>query len=292
MMGYFVVILAGVIWATGGLIVRVLSNYGFQAMTIAFVRLLVAWLFSTLFVVVTRRPVFKVKRRDLLFFAILGFIGSAGSQPLYIWTVTLTTVSVAAILNYTSPVFVTILARVFLGERITPAKAVALGITVAGLVLVTGVYRVDSPVSALALAVGTASGFCYGSYTLLLKKTVADRTDPFVIQWWSMALGLPFMALYAWREMSAFSWSLPPAAYAAAILSGAGPGFAAFILFTLGIGRVQASRASIVATNRAGHCHNPRLPGSRGADGHCRGRGGRTGAHGNHAGRMGRPCRQ
>ncbi|MGE5485605.1 MAG: DMT family transporter [Ignavibacteriales bacterium] len=247
MAGYIAVMSAVVMWAVGGLLVRHLSMFGFQAMTITLLRLFSAWVFTTVFMVAARRRLFRVRPRDLLLFAATGLIGPAGSQPLYIWCVTLTTVAVAAVLNYTSPVFVMILSRLFLGERITPVKIGALAITISGLLLVTGVYRTGSPVSGAALATGVGSGFCYGTYMMLLRKSAVGH-DPLVIQWWSMLFGLPFVAMYAWPELAIVPRDLPAAAYLTALAIGAGPGFLAFILFTWGLGRVQASRASIVAT--------------------------------------------
>ncbi len=238
---------AGVMWAVGGLLVRYLSLFGFQAMTITLLRLFSAWVFTTLFMILTRRQLSRVRARDLLLFAMTGLIGPAGSQPLFIWCVMHTTVGIAAVLNYTSPVFVMILSRVFLGERITRAKLVALAITIAGLVLVTGVYRADSPVSAPALITGIGSGLCYGTYMMLLRKSAVGH-DPLVIQWWSMLFGLPAVTMYAWRELATMPRNLPLAAYLILLAVGAGPGFIAFIIFTWGLGRVQASRASIMAT--------------------------------------------
>jgi drug/metabolite transporter (DMT)-like permease len=246
--GYIAVIIACVTWASGGLLVRFLSLQGFQPMTISFLRVAVAWMFTTVFVLGSRRRRRRVRARDLPLLALLGIIGPAGSQPLFIATVTMTTMAVATILNYTSPIFVTILGRLFLGERITRAKLAALAVTIGGLVLVTGVYKVNPRVSPAALAVGTASGLLYGLYTLLLRKTAGRFEDPILIQWWSMMFGLPLAAVYSLREAWPDPATLRPAAWAMALANGSGPGFLAFILFTWGLGRVQASRASIVAT--------------------------------------------
>jgi drug/metabolite transporter (DMT)-like permease len=234
-------------WAVGGILVRYLSSYGFHAMTITLLRLFVAWAFTTIFLLLTRRQLFRVRARDLLLFALLAIVGPGAAQPLYILSVTLTTVAVASVLNYTSPVFVMALSRIFLNERITAMKIVALTVTILGLVLVTGVYSVDSPVSLPALVTGVGSGLCYGIYVMLLKRSVVD-CEPLVVQWWSMLFGLPLVLAYARPELAIFPENLPPVAYLLILVNGAGPGFLAFILFTWGLGRVQASRASIVAT--------------------------------------------
>ena len=247
MTGYLAAFAAGVLWAVGGLLVRYLQQYGFSAMTIALLRLILAWSLLTIFILVGRRELFRIRKRDLLAFAVLGAIGPAGSQPLFIWSVTLTTVAVATILNYTGPIFVVLLSRIFLGERITPVKVAALVLTTAGLVLVTGVYRAGGSVSPLALVTGLGSGFLYGCYTLVLKK-VSGGHHPLTTQWWTMLFGLPLVTMYAWSSIGGIPTSLPAQAFATMLAIGAGPGFAAFVLFTWALKRIQASRATIVAT--------------------------------------------
>ena len=245
--GYAAVSTAGVIWATGGLLVRYLQLYGFQPTAITLLRLSLAWFLLTGWILATRRGSFRVRPRDLPILALLGLVGGAGSQPLFIWTVTMTTLAVAAILNYTGPIFVMILSRIFLGERITPAKLAALALTTAGLVLVTGVYRVGISIPPLALLTGIGSGFLYGTYTFILKKAAAGY-HPLTVQWWAMSFGLPAVALYAWPALGSMPSGPSPASYGLALANAAGPGFLAFVLFTWGLSRVQASRASIVAT--------------------------------------------
>lgn len=247
MTGYLAIIAAGIIWAAGGLLVRYLQLYGFEAMSIALLRLSLAWLLLSVWILLGRRCLFRARPKDLLWFALLGAIGPAGSQPLFIWSVTLTTVAVAAILNYTAPVFVMILGRILFKEQVTPAKVAALVLTMAGLVLVTGVYKAEGGVSPLAFATGLGSGLLYGTYTLILKRAAAGY-HPLTIQWWAMLFGLPLVTVYAWPTLGALPASLPLGAYAVALAIAGGPGFLAFILFTGALGRVQASRASIVAT--------------------------------------------
>lgn len=246
MLEYIAVLAAGTIWAIGGLLVRYLQLQGLQAMTIAFLRLSSAWLILTAWLLTTDRQMFRVDRQHIPLLVMLGTIGPAGSQPLFIMAVTLTTVAVATILNYTAPIFVIILARIFLREWITVRKLIALLLTLAGLVLVTGVYRVGTPVSIAALAAGLGSGLLYATYTMLLKK-IAFHYSPLTIQWWSGLFGLPLLALYSWPSLAHQSFSLPPSGWAALAALALGPGFAAFVLFTWALSKTQASRVAIAA---------------------------------------------
>lgn len=236
---------AGIIWASGSLFVRNLQAFGLQGMVISLLRLSLAWVILTICLVRRFRQLFKVSRRDLLFLALLGAIGPAGSQPLFIESVTLTTVAVATILNYTAPFFVIILSRLFLKEPVTPHKALALGLSAVGLVLITGVYKVQEPVSAPALITGLGSGALYGTYTFMLRK-IASRHDPLTVQWWSALFGLPLLTLYTLPSLE-HGFVLPLRAWGSALGLAAGPGVLAFILFTWALARIQASRVAILA---------------------------------------------
>ena len=214
-------------------------------MTIALLRLSIAWAIFTICLIPAWKELFKVSRRDLLFLLLLGIIGPAGSQPLFIQSVTLTTVAVATILNYTAPFFVIILSRIFFNEAVTLRKATALALSVAGLVLITGVYKVKVVVSMPALLTGLGSGALYGTYTFMLRK-IANSYNPLVIQWWSSLFGLPLLTLYAFPSLPR-PFVLPPQAWASALALAAGPGVFAFILFTWALRRIHASHVAIMA---------------------------------------------
>ncbi|MGB9867776.1 MAG: DMT family transporter [Bacillota bacterium] len=246
MLEYIAVLAAGTIWAAGGLLVRYLQLHGLKAMTIALLRLCSAWLIYTAWILSTDRKLFRVERKHLPFLLLLGAVGPAGSQPLFITAVTLTTVAVATILNYTAPLFVIILARLFLGETITGRKVVALAFTIGGLVLVTGVYRTGGTVSLPAFASGLASGFLYATYTMLLKRVVVQY-NPITLQWWSSLFGIPILAVYSLPSLAGQNFNLPPLGWAAVAALAIGPGFTAFVLFTWALSRTQASRVAIAA---------------------------------------------
>ena len=74
----------------------------------------------------------RVARRDLAFLAPLGFVGIGLFYLLYFYTVRESTVGTAAILLYSSPAFVVVLARLFLKERLNAAKVLALFLTAGG----------------------------------------------------------------------------------------------------------------------------------------------------------------
>ncbi|MEW6080892.1 MAG: EamA family transporter [Bacillota bacterium] len=247
---YIMVLTAGVLWGSGSLFVRLLQLQGLQASLIVLMRASMAWAILGLWILLSQPRLLRIQRRDIPIFLVLGFVGPALSQPLFITCVTLTSVALAALMNYTAPVFVAILARVFLKEPLTPRKITAVVLTVVGLGLLTGawgaLFRQGLNLSWLALATGLGSGVFYAIYTLVLKG-LAPRYHPAAVQFSTMSVALPFLLAYA-----AFSLEGPPViptgAWPAAMANAILPGTVAFLLFTGGIRHIQAGKASITAT--------------------------------------------
>ncbi len=85
-------------------------------------------------------------------------IGIGAFYLLYFYTVQESTVGTAAILLYSSPAFVVVLARLFLGETLGPVKVAALLLTTFGIFLVAGAYApTNLEVSPTVLVTGLLS---------------------------------------------------------------------------------------------------------------------------------------
>lgn len=244
------IIAAGSIWGSGTIIIRYLQHYGLEAMTIAFVRSLGAWALMLGWMLLRQRSDLKIARRDLPAILAMALAGPAMSQPLFIRCVTLTSVAVATILNYTSPVFASIIARIAYGEMFTTRKIVALIMTFLGLGFVADAWKSvlagGAGITPASLAMGLGSGFCYALYTVALKS-IASRYHPMTIQVWNMGIGLPVLFLYALLDGFG-SVDLAPQVWWLIALNSLGPGFVAFLLFTWGMNRVQASHAPLLAS--------------------------------------------
>ena len=93
----------------------------------------VGWVAVLLFVLATGgASSLRVSGRDLAFLVPLGLVGIGLFYLLYFYTVRESTVGTAAILLYSSPAFVVVLARLFLNEALNAAKVIALFLTTGG----------------------------------------------------------------------------------------------------------------------------------------------------------------
>jgi len=245
--GCIYIFLAGTIWGTTGIFVRELAARGLAATEITFMRGTVllpavaagAWL--------ANRRLLQVDRRDVPRFLLLGLMSFGLAQPLFLYTLTVTDVAIAVLLNYTAPVFVTVLSRILFSERLTRRKMTALGLVMVGLCMVTGVYRASMAVSYTGLLTGLLSGFFYAAYTVALKP-ISAKYHPVTLLVWKAVFGTPVLGVvHVLMGGSMFS-GYTPAVWALLIVAALFPGTLAFICFAKGVALVETSKAAIVAT--------------------------------------------
>lgn len=150
-MAGLMVIAAGCLWGVIGLFSRKLSAAGFDAVQITALRSLVtaAGLFLLLFG--KDRKLCRVDWKDLWMFLGTGICSIAGFNIFYFVTISITTLSVAAILLYTAPFFVMVLSAVLFHEKITAQKVKGLVLALAGCICTTGIFSGSIYVTVLGI---------------------------------------------------------------------------------------------------------------------------------------------
>mgnify|MGYP001093474564 CR=1 FL=1 len=160
------IITAGILWGIMGIFVRRLGTYGFTSIQIASLRIMVgAWIFLPLTAVMDREKL-KIHIRDIGWFLGLGIASILLFTVCYFTTISMASLSVAAILLYTAPIMVMVMSLALFHERLTLQKAAALFLAFAGCILVTGIGG-GMKISAAALGFGLMSGVGYGLYSIL-----------------------------------------------------------------------------------------------------------------------------
>ena len=166
------IILSGILWGVISIFVRHLSACGLDSMQISLVRMAVAASVMVLYLLITDREKLKIHPKDIWMFVCTGIISVVLFNTCYFYCMIHGQASVAVILLYTSPVFVMLMSALFFREKITGIKVIALVLSFAGFVLVSGITG-GIRLPALVLITGIASGFFYGLYSIF--GTVALR---------------------------------------------------------------------------------------------------------------------
>jgi drug/metabolite transporter (DMT)-like permease len=138
-----------------------------------------------------RRPVRLVHAPQVL---LIGLLQTTATFALATWALKSGAVGKTAVLNYTMPFWVTLLAWPLLGERPSPAQGVALGVGLLGLVLLIHPQGVPGVPEILALA----SGIVWGLGVVVTKR-LQTRTgiDTLSLIAWQVLMGGAALALLA-----------------------------------------------------------------------------------------------
>lgn len=246
--GYLCIVIAAMLWSTIGLLVRGLyEQCGLSALTIAFGRAGVGALVMVVALALTRRAWLRVARRDGLFFVAYGALGISAFYWLYAQAIIQTGVTMAVVLLYTAPTFVTLIAWRVWGERLNARKNVALVLAFGGCALVARAYDpTQLSLNGMGILFGLGAGFTYALFTLF-GKAVVKKYSPFTALTYQLAFGALFLAPF----QQPAEWMIvlqQPSAWVYLLGLVLGPTLGAIGFFTTGLRSVPASNASILAT--------------------------------------------
>jgi DME family drug/metabolite transporter len=244
--GYLLVLGAATLWGTLGLFYTFLGErFAISPPAIAFFRAGMALLVLVSFSALFRRDWLRIQRRDLPLFLGQGAVGIAAFYLFAVYAVRVAGMSVAAVLLYTAPFWVTLYAWLFLGEGLDRFKALALAGTVLGAALVAQAFRPTLlRLNALGIALGLASGVCYACYSLF-NKYLVRRYSPWTALTFGLGFGLPLLGLAQSGPELWHALHTPGALWWLALL-GLVPTLGAGLLYTTALTDLPASVASII----------------------------------------------
>lgn len=190
------VLMAGITWGSIGLFVHILSMQGAYSSTIAFLRLFSGCLLlvSVIFFV-SKGSLFHIDRKALLICMVLGVFCQGIFNFSYNESIASVGIATAAVMLYTSPIFVFIMSRIFYKEKIGKLKLAALAINIAGCALtVTSGDFTAIHFSVYGVFTGIMAGFLYASMTII-SKTAIKECHPLTIMFYSFMFGSIFLAI-------------------------------------------------------------------------------------------------
>ncbi len=246
--GTILIILAGCFWGSMGIFVRRLGTYGFSSIQIVSIRLTLAAIIFALVLFIKDRSGFTILLKDILLFLGLGFGSILFFTICYFTAITMMPLSTAAILLYTSPVWIMLMSVLFFHEKMDKKKLAALILAFAGCVLVSGIS--GEGMTIIGLLIGLGSGIGYGLYSILgtiaLRRyssyTVTTYTFIFAaIGSWFISRPADMFHKFSNTEDLGF---LIFFCFLTALITAVIP----FLAYTLGLENVEASKAGIIAT--------------------------------------------
>lgn len=189
--GYLMIFTTGVLWGTIGLFSTLLSRLGMNSSSVAFFRLLSAVIFLIPLMLIKGRgfSLFRISKKGLISCMLVGFVSQAFYNLFYMKAIELGGMATAAVLLYTSPVFVAIMSKLLFKEPLGRNRLIAIAVNIAGCILtVTGGDFSEVKLSGFALFMGVAAGFTYGTLPVF-SRFGADEEDPYTSSFYGLALG-------------------------------------------------------------------------------------------------------
>lgn len=246
-LGTLYVLIAGILWGTMGVFVNYFDSIGLGSIDIAGVRVFFASILVVLFIAIKDPRLLKIKLKDIWCFIGSGLISLMIFTVCYFRTIVLASMSVAAVLLYTSPVFVIVLSFVIFKERITKLKALSCIVCVAGSAFVSGVVGSDTKISLIAFLLGISSGFAYALYSIFSRFALQKHYPSITITAYTFIFAT--VGLFFFVDLPTITSSIltKPSNCVIMLLTGLITAVLPYLFYTMGLEKIESGKAAVVA---------------------------------------------
>jgi drug/metabolite transporter (DMT)-like permease len=206
-LGYVMALAAAALFGVNGTVVKVALDDGLSAYRLAELRCAASLAIFAVVVAVSRPHSLRTTGRELVYLAVFGACAVVLTQLLYLLAIRRLKIGVALVLIFLGPLLVALWARFVEKKQVRARFWVALGLSVAGLVLVVRLWDRFS-LNGLGVAFALAGAGAYALYVLYAEHAVGRR-DPISL----LCYGFLFASVL-WTVVQPW-WSLPWHALAA-----------------------------------------------------------------------------
>lgn len=242
------IIVAACCWGCMGLLVRTLNSTGLTTMEIVAMRSFVTFAVMALGSLLFCKDAFIIKIKDIWCFVGTGILSVVFFNFCYFQTIQTTSLSVAAILLYTSPFFVTLMSAVIFHEKITGRKIICMIAAFSGCILVTGALTGEMNLSATGVLIGLGAGIGYALYSIFGKLSTDKGYSTITVTLYTFffsSIGvLPFIKLSHVTEALTGNFTDTLKAFLLIILTTVIP----YLCYTYGLSGTQPGIAAVLAT--------------------------------------------
>ena len=229
-----------------GVPVRFLHENGFAPLDITAVRLFVTTIALVLIALVVDRDLFKVRKKDLLFFILFGFFKLMSDVTLFRAQVTIE-LSLSTLLQMTAPYYVLVISLFLFKERITLMKILAMLVAFIGCIFVTGVITGGMhSLDFVGVASALISGLFFGLYTIGCKLS-SDKGYKPVTTMMYMFLFASLMTIPFANDVKVVESFVDVHLIAGVLSLGVLMTLIPFFVSTWGVQKLEASKVSLIS---------------------------------------------
>lgn len=241
------IFIAASLWGTISIFIKQLSALGLTSMEIVAIRCF--WALVSLFIIMILflKDSWKLEKiTDIKYFIGTGIVSIVFFNYCYFQTITHLNISIAVILLYTAPIFVSIFSYFLFHERLTKKKMFFVFLTFIGCAMIAGFSISSLNISFFTLLIGLGSGVGYALYTIFSRYALKKYT-PLLITFYTffVATIFLFISLKLWTKFSIiFSGEI--LWYGLGL--GVFPTVCAYLLYTKGLEQVENTKAAVIST--------------------------------------------
>ncbi|WP_407384484.1 DMT family transporter [Ruminococcus sp.] len=242
------VLIAGTLWGCIGLFVRRYQAMGLNSMQTVAIRMVIAAVLFSLFVLIYKRRLFVIRWKDLWIFLGSGVVSVGLFTYFYFTSIELSSLSVAAVLLYTAPAFVMIFSLILFKERLTIPKVISLVLAVLGCAMTTGVIGGSLNVTLPGFLFGLGSGVCYALYSIFSRFALNRGYEPFTITLYTFLFAAASCLVVTDVRPIVSVVFADGGSVLYAVLFALASCVLPYVFYTLGLKYIKSSTASIIAT--------------------------------------------
>lgn len=203
-MGYLFALLSAALFGANGTTTKLLVINGLEPQQLTLFRSLGTAVLAGIALAITDPKSFRMKPRQLLVMAVLGITGIALLQAAYGGALGRLPVGIALLLEYTGVLFVALVGFFVFKEKVKARLWVAIGLVLAGLVVVAQIWASALDPLGVVLALGAAVMLTV--YFVVGERQVA-ATSPLAVAFWTGLFSAAFWAIFSgW-------WTMNPAIF-------------------------------------------------------------------------------
>lgn len=180
--GYILVAIAGGLFATVGIFSSNLMKNGFTAEQVAFVRAFVGFLILALYSIIKKPDNFKITKKGIGLAVLSGLICQAAFNIFYFKAISSVGVSIAAVLLYTSPLFLALFSNIVYKEKICKIKKISLLLCLVGAITAVTGGKLDlKGLSIIGVLLGIGASITYACMPIISKAALKECSSVGII---------------------------------------------------------------------------------------------------------------
>lgn len=246
---YGCIFVAGCLWGTNGLFVKLMQECGSSSAYTGFVRIVLSFLILTVITLIKEGPkAFKINKSTLVSCLLLGLVCQALYNYVYSSAINSLGVSFACVMTYMSPAFASVISYFLFREKFGPNKYLAMALNLVGCLLtVTGGHLNGMSFAVSGLLFGLASAACY-SLVGIFGRIASGEASPYVVATYNFLFGSIFLGLFG-RPWTTVANPFEPGILLYGLIYALIPTGICYIIYFSGVSRIkESSKVPVVAS--------------------------------------------